>query len=237
MKAIKLISVLILIFISLCLSLAQFDVGLQLTNSTCYNSVKDASEEGIDCGGMCAPCPSQEPNPPRGSKGSSGGSSSIISEKNYSIKVEIPKKEDYNYTEEIIEFNLFQNTTFDFFIDLSNLGNVSREVNISLLNVPDFLEISYEKIIVPADSTIRIAAKTNPEYYKSGFYDAVILLSSGNFVKKINLKFEIKEETQPSIDSPIKTILAEPKTPYIIGLFLVFCIIVFVQIKQRISKK
>ncbi len=237
MKAIKLISVLILVFISLSISLAQFDVGLQLTNSTCYNSVKDASEEGIDCGGICPACPSEEPPPSGGSKGSGGGSPSIIPEKNYSIMVEIPKKGEFNYTEEKIDFALVSNKTFDFFIELSNLGNVSREVNITLLNVPDFLEISYEKIIVPADSTIRIVAKTNPEYYKPGIYDAIILLSGENFVKKINLKFEIKEETQPSIDSPIKTILAEPKTPYIIGLILVFCIVVFIHITQRISKK
>lgn len=54
----KRIIIVILCFIFIYSVTAQFNVYIDVTGSSCNNSVQDGNETGIDCGGPCPACPS-----------------------------------------------------------------------------------------------------------------------------------------------------------------------------------
>ncbi len=202
MKAIRYFLIFILLLVAVN---AQFQVGFDLGNSTCFNTIQDGDETGIDCGGSCPACSSCNdgiqnqgetdidcggPCDACGSGGSSSRSSGIpIKLQNLTIEFEIPTEEEITYIEENASFVIQNNEGIEIYIELTNFKNITQAVNLSSENLPDFLEIDFESLIVSPDGQIRIVLKTNPEQYQIGNYSTVLFLTSGKHEKKINLYF------------------------------------------------
>ena len=232
--------------------IAQFKVGFDLTNSTCFNTVMDGDETGIDCGGSCPPCPSCSdgiqnqgeididcggPCQACQTGGSSSRSSGVpIKLQNLTIEFEILTEEESTFIEENASFEIQNNEGIEIYIDLSNFKNITQVVNLSTENLPDFLEIDFESLIISPDGHSRIILKTNPEQYQNGNYSTILLLTSGKYEKKINLYFEIKEEDIPLSDIPLLMKGKNNLLIYFLILIAIVSIIFFIK-RKKSSKK